>query len=135
MTWYANDRVMGLGGQLNDAVIQSSNTIIVWIEKTVASNDHYHAWTIQLQQARTLRYIESYRFSGSTMYSTVQDTVTNELFLMKFVYANTGTSQADFSLTYSAQKVDSYCGPNGSGTCTIYGSAMTASGAYEGNTN
>ena len=39
MTWYANDRVMGLGGKLNDAVIQSSNTIIVWIEKTVASND------------------------------------------------------------------------------------------------
>lgn len=128
---------MGLGAKLTDTVVQAGDKIYVWIEKTVASNDHYHAWEIQLQQSRTLRFIESYRPSAKTMYSSVFDTVTNELFLMKFVYtyaASAGT-QADFGLAYSAQKVDSYCGPNGSGTCTIYGTAFTKSGAYEGNEN
>ena len=71
------------------------------------------------------------------MYSSVFDSQTNELFLMKFEYAYSvvdGT-QNDFTLTYTAQKIDSYCGPSGSGSCTIYGTAFITNGAYEGNEN
>jgi len=134
LSWFSGDRVLGIGAATQDTVVQSSDKVYLWIEKTAAANDHYYAWEVTLSQARTLNFIETYRTSASSVYVTAFDSEASELYLIKWGYSySAGAGDAtEFTPTYEAQLVSSYC--NTARACTIGASTLTTSGTYEGNT-